>query len=54
MLRMVAAEGHGAGDAGGDVAQHGHDLVEGHVATSAVVSEVMDAAVESMVEEAAD
>lgn len=54
VVGVVAAEGDGAGQSHGDVAEHGHEFIEGHVAASAVVREVVDAAVEGVVEESSD
>ena len=51
---MVPSEGYGAGKAHGDVADHCHKSVQIHVAASAEMGEIVDAAVKGMVEESAD
>jgi hypothetical protein len=54
VVRMVTSEGDGRGQAHGDVTQHGHELVEGHIAASAKVGEVVNAAVQRVREESTD
>ena len=51
---MVPSEGYCAGQAHGDVAYHRHKSVQIHVAASAEMCEIVDAAVKGVVEEAAD
>lgn len=54
MVGVIPTEGNGTRDTHGNVAEHGHDLVKGHVAASAVVSEIVDAAMKGVVEEPSD
>lgn len=54
VLGVVASEGERRRKSGGDVAEHGHDLVDGDVLVAAEVDEVVDAAVEGVVEGAAE
>ena len=51
MVCVVAAEGDGAGQAHWDVAEDGHDFVEGHVAAAAEMGEIMYATMQGMVQE---
>lgn len=50
VVGVVASERDGAWDAHRDVAEDSHDLVEGHIATSTEMCEIMYTTVKSMVQ----
>lgn len=54
MVSMVSTEGDGTRETHRDVAEHRHQFVESHVAASAVMSEIVDAAMKGVVEESAN
>ena len=51
---MISSKRNSTGNSHGDVAGDGQDFVYSHVRTSAPVSEIVNAAVKSVVEEASN
>ena len=54
MVSVVPSERDSTRDAHRDVAEDSHDLVEGHIATSTEMSEIMYTTVKSMVQKPSD
>ena len=54
VVRVVSKEGEGAGQSHGDVAERGHDFVDVDVGVPSEVGEVVDTAVQGVVEQSSE